>query len=68
MLDEQAKKTMLLHIPHALYICGVRDGDEMNGFTASWVMQGSFKPPSWSIVSAPILVLTPCSKKPASFP
>lgn len=45
MLDEKAKKAMLLKIPHALYICGVRDGDEMNGFTASWVMQGSFKPP-----------------------
>jgi flavin reductase (DIM6/NTAB) family NADH-FMN oxidoreductase RutF len=47
VLDEQAKKTMLRKIPHGLYICGVRDqaGEEMNGFTASWVMQGSFKPP-----------------------
>lgn len=45
MLDENAKKTMLLKIPHALYICGVKDGEELNGFTASWVMQGSFKPP-----------------------
>lgn len=45
MLDEQAKKTMLRKIPHGLYICGVRDGEEMNGFTASWVMQSSFKPP-----------------------
>ncbi len=45
MLDEQAKKTMLRKIPHGLYICGVRDGEEMNGFTASWVMQCSFKPP-----------------------
>jgi flavin reductase (DIM6/NTAB) family NADH-FMN oxidoreductase RutF len=45
VLDEQAKKTMLLKIPHGLYICGVKDGDNMNGFTASWVMQGSFKPP-----------------------
>ena len=45
MLDEQAKKQMLLHIPHALYICGVKDGDNVNGFTASWVMQGSFTPP-----------------------
>lgn len=46
MLDEQAKKTMLRKIPHGLYICGVTDGqDEVNGFTASWVMQGSFKPP-----------------------
>ncbi|MCU0547761.1 MAG: flavin reductase family protein [Leptolyngbya sp. Prado105] len=45
MLDEQAKKAMLLKIPHALYICGVKDGEDVNGFTASWVMQGSFKPP-----------------------
>lgn len=45
MLDEQAKKAMLLKIPHGLYICGVKDGEELNGFTASWVMQGSFKPP-----------------------
>ena len=45
MLDEKAKKTMLLQIPHGLYICGVKDGDNLNGFTASWVMQGSFKPP-----------------------
>jgi flavin reductase (DIM6/NTAB) family NADH-FMN oxidoreductase RutF len=45
LLDEQAKKIMLRKIPHGLYICGVRDGEEMNGFTASWVMQSSFKPP-----------------------
>lgn len=36
---------MLRKIPHGLYICGVRAGDELNGFTASWVMQSSFKPP-----------------------
>ena len=45
MLDEQAKKIMLRKIPHGLYICGVRDGEEMNGFTVSWLMQSSFKPP-----------------------
>ncbi|MBW4655360.1 MAG: flavin reductase family protein [Kaiparowitsia implicata GSE-PSE-MK54-09C] len=45
MLDEQAKKTLLLKIPHGLYVCGVKNGDEVNGFTASWVMQSSFKPP-----------------------
>ncbi|MEB3355593.1 MAG: flavin reductase family protein [Synechococcales bacterium] len=45
-LDEQAKKTILRKIPHGLYICGVTDGnEEVNGFTASWVMQGSFQPP-----------------------
>jgi flavin reductase (DIM6/NTAB) family NADH-FMN oxidoreductase RutF len=45
MLDEQAKKTMLRKIPHGLYICGVKDEEELNGFTASWVMQASFTPP-----------------------
>ncbi|ACK71572.1 flavin reductase domain protein FMN-binding [Gloeothece citriformis PCC 7424] len=45
MLDEQAKKTMLRKIPHGLYICGVKDGEELNGFTVSWVMQASFEPP-----------------------
>ncbi|MFW6295888.1 MAG: flavin reductase family protein [Halothece sp.] len=45
MLNEQAKKTMLRKIPHGLYICGVKDGDEYNGFTASWLMQSSFEPP-----------------------
>lgn len=45
MLDEQAKKTILRKIPHGIYICGVKDGEEMNGFMVSWVMQTSFKPP-----------------------
>ena len=41
------KKTILRKIPHGLFICGVRDEekDEINGFTASWVTQGSFSPP-----------------------
>jgi flavin reductase (DIM6/NTAB) family NADH-FMN oxidoreductase RutF len=45
LLDEQAKKTLLRKIPHGLYVCGVKDGEELNGFTASWVMQASFAPP-----------------------
>ena len=45
MLDEQAKKTILRKIPHGLYVCGVKDGERVNGFTASWVMQASFQPP-----------------------
>jgi flavin reductase (DIM6/NTAB) family NADH-FMN oxidoreductase RutF len=45
LLDEQAKKTMLRKIPHGLYICGVKDGDNLNGFTVSWLMQSSFEPP-----------------------
>jgi flavin reductase (DIM6/NTAB) family NADH-FMN oxidoreductase RutF len=45
MLNEEAKKALLLKIPHGLYICGVKDGEKVNGFTASWVMQASFTPP-----------------------
>ncbi len=45
MLDEQAKKNILRKIPHGLYICGVKDGEDVNGFTVSWLMQASFKPP-----------------------
>ena len=44
-LDQDAKKTLLRKIPHGLFICGVREGDSINGFTASWVTQGSFTPP-----------------------
>ena len=44
-LDVDAKKTLLRKIPHGLFVCGVRNGDEVNGFTASWVTQGSFEPP-----------------------
>ena len=36
---------MLRKIPHGLYICGVKDGEDVNGFTVSWLMQASFKPP-----------------------
>ena len=44
-LDLEAKKTLLRKIPHGIFICTVREGDEINGFTASWVTQGSFSPP-----------------------
>jgi flavin reductase (DIM6/NTAB) family NADH-FMN oxidoreductase RutF len=44
-LDADAKKILLRKIPHGVFICGVAEGDEVNGFTASWVTQGSFEPP-----------------------
>lgn len=49
MLDEKAKRTLLRFIPHPLNICGVKDGDELNGFTVSWMTQASFKPPMITI-------------------
>ena len=44
-LDTEAKKTLLRKIPHGLFICGTAEGEDINGFTASWVTQGSFEPP-----------------------
>jgi flavin reductase (DIM6/NTAB) family NADH-FMN oxidoreductase RutF len=44
-LDATAKKVLLRKIPHGVFICGVAEGEEVNGFTASWVTQGSFEPP-----------------------
>tara|TARA_Y100001968_G_scaffold332602_1_gene391423 strand:- start:1004 stop:1486 length:483 start_codon:yes stop_codon:yes gene_type:complete len=44
-LDQDAKKILLRKIPHGLFICGTADGQSVNGFTASWVTQGSFEPP-----------------------
>ena len=44
-LDASAKKVLLRKIPHGVFICGVAEGEEVNGFTASWVTQGSFEPP-----------------------
>jgi len=44
-LDLESKKLLLRKIPHGIFICAVRDGEEINGFTASWVTQGSFSPP-----------------------
>ena len=46
-LNLEVKKILLRKIPHGLFICGVKDDEtnEVNGFTASWVTQGSFTPP-----------------------
>ncbi len=44
-LNLEAKKILLRKIPHGLFISTVREDDEINGFTASWVTQGSFNPP-----------------------
>ena len=44
-LNTDAKKTLLRKIPHGVFICGVAEGEVINGFTASWVTQGSFEPP-----------------------
>jgi flavin reductase (DIM6/NTAB) family NADH-FMN oxidoreductase RutF len=45
MFDEKAKKTLLRSLPHPINICGVKDGEDLNGFTLSWTTQASFNPP-----------------------
>ena len=44
-LDVAAKTALLKKIPHGLFVCGVAEGEVVNGFTASWLTQGSFTPP-----------------------
>ena len=44
-MDLQAKKIALRKIPHGVYIAGVKNGSELNAFTATWFTQVSFTPP-----------------------
>jgi len=44
-MDLQAKKTILRKIPHGVYIVGVKEGDQHNAFTGTWLTQVSFTPP-----------------------
>ena len=44
-MDLQAKKTALRKIPHGVYVVGVRQGTQLNAFTATWFTQVSFTPP-----------------------
>ena len=44
-MDLQAKKVALRKIPHGVYIVGVKQGPQVNAFTATWFTQVSFTPP-----------------------
>ena len=44
-MDLEAKRQALRSIVHGVYVIGVRDGDKLNAFTATWVTQVSFEPP-----------------------
>jgi len=44
-MNEEAKKKLLRHIPSGLYVIGVKAGDDLHGFTGSWLSQVSMKPP-----------------------
>jgi flavin reductase (DIM6/NTAB) family NADH-FMN oxidoreductase RutF len=44
-MDAMIKRQVLRMIPHGLQIVTLRDGDELHGYTSSWMTQVSFKPP-----------------------
>ncbi len=44
-MDLQAKRIALRKIPHGVYVVGLKDGDQLNAFTATWLTQVSFTPP-----------------------
>ncbi len=44
-MNLEAKKKALRSIVHGVYVIGVRDGEKLNAFTATWVTQVSFEPP-----------------------
>lgn len=45
-MDLEAKKKLLRSIPSSLTVVGVKEGEDLHGFTASWVSQISMKPPA----------------------
>ena len=44
-MDLEAKKIALRKIHHGVYVAGVKQGGQLNAFTATWVTQVSFTPP-----------------------
>jgi flavin reductase (DIM6/NTAB) family NADH-FMN oxidoreductase RutF len=44
-MDLNAKKIALRKIPHGVYVVGVKQDDQLNAFTATWLTQVSFTPP-----------------------
>ena len=44
-MDLEAKKIALRKIHHGVYVAGVKQGDQLNAFTVTWVTQASFTPP-----------------------
>ena len=44
-MDANAKKALLQKVPYGLYVIGVKKGEDVNGFTGSWLSQISYVPP-----------------------
>ena len=48
-LDPVARKTVLRLFTYGLYAVTVHEGDEVNAFTANWLTQASFEPPTVAV-------------------
>lgn len=48
-MNPEIKKKLLRKIPYGLYVVGVKSGDELHGFTGSWLTQISMNPPAVAI-------------------
>ena len=44
-MDDTTRSRALGMISHGLFVIGVRQGDQINAFTATWLSQCSFRPP-----------------------
>ena len=44
-MDPETKKKVLRKMVYGVYVVGVKQGDALSAFTATWVTQVSFKPP-----------------------
>jgi len=44
-MDLEAKKIALRKIPHGVFVMGVKQGEQVNAFTVTWLTQVSFTPP-----------------------
>ncbi|MBT3526147.1 MAG: flavin reductase [Bdellovibrionales bacterium] len=52
-MDKEKLTLALADIPSGLYIACVKDGEQIDGFLASWVSQVSFEPPLLMIAIKP---------------
>jgi flavin reductase (DIM6/NTAB) family NADH-FMN oxidoreductase RutF len=52
-MDEKEKALAVGHIPSGLFIVTVKDGDQKDGYLASWVQQVSFSPLLVSLAISP---------------
>jgi flavin reductase (DIM6/NTAB) family NADH-FMN oxidoreductase RutF len=44
-MEPKVKRQVLRMIPHGLQVITLKHGDQVHGYTSSWMTQASFKPP-----------------------